>query len=325
MLTAEQFIQNPEAIKHLIGIPAETVREMSRIAEAQFPEYRKKYLAQKQRQRAVGAGRPSLVSLTARLLALLVYFRLNITQRAVAALFVDISQSRISRDLRLLVPFLQRFVPTPEVWEPDCERQEAENRIESARVIVDATEQPVYRSQDNVRQKAYYSGKQKMHTLKTQVATDDEHAIIAVSTAFPGSVHDKKVAEEVGTIERLGDGVELMGDKGYQGLQSDGRVVRVRWNEGDEEDVFLPRVSVRTPTKKPKGGELTQREKDRNRKLSSVRVRVEHCIGWVKNFKICGERFRCSHSVYTPILRLVCGFVNLQTQRWRQVLANKDV
>ena len=76
-----------------------------------------------------------------------------------------------------------------------------------------------------------------------------------------------------------------------------------------------------TPIKQSKKHALTVEQKASNAQLSAVRVRIEHCIGWVKNWRIIAERFRCAHSIYTPILRTVCGFVNLQTQRWQAAKA----
>jgi hypothetical protein len=62
---------------------------------------------------------------------------------------------------------------------------------------------------------------------------------------------------------------------------------------------------------------LTAEQKAYNRALSQVRVRIEHCIGWIKNWAIIATRFRCAHSIYTAILRTVCGLVNAQTLRWQ--------
>ena len=36
------------------------------------------------------------------------------------------------------------------------------------------------------------------------------------------------------------------------------------------------------PKKKPRGGELTPPEKATNRRISSIRIRIEHAIGGVK-------------------------------------------
>jgi hypothetical protein len=41
---------------------------------------------------------------------------------------------------------------------------------------------------------------------------------------------------------------------------------------------------ILTPQKKPKGGELTEAEKTKNRELSAKRIRVEHSVRRVKGF-----------------------------------------
>lgn len=43
------------------------------------------------------------------------------------------------------------------------------------------------------------------------------------------------------------------------------------------------------------------------------RIRIEHCIGWIKNWAIIATRFRCSHSIYGLVMQTICGLVNQQT------------
>jgi hypothetical protein len=66
---------------------------------------------------------------------------------------------------------------------------------------------------------------------------------------------------------------------------------------------------------------LTDEQKAFNRQLATIRVRVEHCIGWAKNWAIIATRFRCAHSIYTLVMQVVCGLVNRQTQRWQAAQA----
>jgi DDE superfamily endonuclease len=49
----------------------------------------------------------------------------------------------------------------------------------------------------------YYFGKKKAFTLKTQMVTDGAHHIVLISTSVPGAMHDKKLSDEVQTLERL--------------------------------------------------------------------------------------------------------------------------
>ena len=129
-------------------------------------------------------------------------------------------------------------------------------------------------------------------------------------------MHDKNLSDHLRTVERLPDGCEAAADKGYQGLAEQVSGVTVTDPQtGAEHQV--PRLEVKTPFKKPKGQELTQEQQAFNTHLSQVRVRIEHCFGWVKNWAIIATRFRCAHEIYTAILRTVCGLVNAQTQRWQ--------
>jgi len=121
-------------------------------------------------------------------------------------------------------------------------------------------------------------------------------------------------------VARLPEGCEAEADKGYQGLAEQVTLVTVRNAETGEEQP-VPRLTVYTPIKKPKGQELTDEQKAFNRQLGTIRVRVEHCIGWVKNWAIIAARFRCAHSIYTLVMQVVCGLVNWQTQRWQTAQA----
>ncbi len=54
----------------------------------------------------------------------------------------------------------------------------------------------------------------------------------------------------------------------------------------------LPDVHIVQPKKKPKGGELTEKEKEINRKIASGRIRVEHAISGVKRYRIVKDKLR---------------------------------
>ena len=150
--------------------------------------------------------------------------------------------------------------------------------------------------------------------------TDGEHHIRAISEAVPGKMHDKNLSDHLQTVDRLPDGCEAAADKGYQGLAAQVSPVTVTDPQtGAEQQV--PRLEVQTPVKKPKGKELTEEQHTFNTHLSQVRVRIEHCMGWVKNGAIIATRFRCAHTLYTVLLRTVCGLVNAQTQRWQAAKA----
>ena len=159
-----------------------------------------------------------------------------------------------------------------------------------------------------------------MFALKTQFVTDGQHHIQAISRSVPGAKNDKKLSDATKTVERLPDGCHGKADKGYQGLAQQVALVTLV-NPETGELYRMPRLTLETPFKKPKGGELTEPQVEFNRLLNAIRVRVEHCIGWVKNWKIIGTRFRCAHQIYTLVMQVVGGLVNWQTQLWQQAKA----
>lgn len=326
IITDEILRENPDLVKALTGLPAEVFWDLVEKVTVRYPEYEQERLERPDRQRAVGGGRPFDQSLVLRIAHVLTYLRLHTPQGTAAVLFSG-TQPDVSRDLRRLLPLMQEVLPCPEVWQVVEEGEtltEAEvlklAQLADGRALIDATEQQIYRSQENETRKEYYSGKKKQFTLKTQMVTDGEHHIKAISTAVPGAQNDKKLSDEVKTIERLPDGCEADADKGYQGMAKLVTLITVRNAETGEEQQ-IPRLTVFTPFKKPKGGELTEEQEVFNHQLGSIRVRIEHCIGWVKNWKVIATRFRCAHSIYTAILRTVCGLVNWQTERWQAAKA----
>jgi len=326
IITEMVLRETPELVKAFTGLPEQVFWSLVRAVEAQLPAYEHERRERPDRQRAVGGGRPFDQPVVLRVAQVLTYLRLHLLQQGVALLYGG-TQPDVSRDLRRLLPLIERWLPCPAVWEMKEESQpltaaEVLTLAELAdrRALIDATEQVVYRAQDNDERKKYYSGKKKAFTLKTQLVTDGEHHIEAISVAVPGALHDKKLCDRVKTVERLPDGCEADADKGYQGLAEQVTLVTLRNVETGEEQQ-VPRIIIQTPFKKPKGQDLTEEQKTFNRQLGAIRVRVEHCIGWVKNWKIIATRFRCAHSIYTPIMRVVCGLVNWQTQRWQATKA----
>jgi hypothetical protein len=235
----------------------------------------------------------------------LAYLRLHVPQAVVAWLF-GTSQAEVSRELREVLPALRPCLPCPAVWEPIGEGQAVPaatvltlGQLADGRVLIDATEQRVARPGDDATQRRYYSGKKKAHTLKTQLVTDGDHHILAISAAVPGATHDKPLCDGLQTLARLPDGAEATADKGYQGLAAQVEAVAAC-------DLATPR-----------GGELTEEQRRFNREVGAVRIRVEHCLGWRKHWAILATRFRCALDRYTPIMRVVCGLVNAQTARWQ--------
>jgi len=320
MFSEESLRQYPEVVKAFTGIPSESFWEMTEKMAQEAERYERERHERRERERAVGGGRPYEHSLVVRVALVLTYLRLHVPQ-AVVGLLYGCHQSDVSRELRRTLPLISRVMPVPEVWElsEDLEEDGVEvlplEALSDGRVLVDATEQRISRATDPERRDAHYSGKRKAFTLKTQVVSDGAHHIHAISVAVPGRAHDKTLADEVDTVQRLPYGAEALLDKGYQGLAQQVDMC------SNDQGLSIPCFTLKIPFKKPKGKDLSAQQKAFNHDLSAVRVHIEHCIGWLKNWAILANRFRCAHAIYTAVFQLVCGLVNAQTYRWQSRLS----
>ena len=70
-------------------------------------------------------------------------------------------------------------------------------------------------------------------------------------------------------------------------------------------------TALRAPRRKPRGGELTGRQRAGNRELSRRRVAVEHGIGKMKVWRIASGRYRNPVPKHTLIMKNVAGLHNL--------------
>lgn len=84
-----------------------------------------------------------------------------------------------------------------------------------------------------------------------------------------------------------------LADKGYQGI------AKVHTN------------SI-TPQKKPPRKRLSDDEKQANRALARLRVKVEHGIRRLKRFRILSERYRNRRRNFTRRVHLLAGIINFE-------------
>jgi hypothetical protein len=85
----------------------------------------------------------------------------------------------------------------------------------------------------------------------------------------------------------------------------------------------LAGVTIVQPKKKPRGGELTPPEKATNRRLSSLRIRIEHAIGGVKRDRRVKDNIRLlKDGLRETMMETCCGLHNyrLQYRPWHYAL-----
>jgi hypothetical protein len=145
---------------------------------------------------------------------------------------------------------------------------------------------------DPKKQKQWYSGKKKKHTIKTQLIVNKANGQIICTAHACGKTHDFKLYEEsIGSA--VGDEIKVEGDSGYQGI------LKLHKNS-------------QTPHKKPRGGELTDEQKSENKAFASKRMLVENIIAKVKVFKITSNKYRNRRRRFGLRMALICGIINYE-------------
>lgn len=226
-----------------------------------------------------------------KLLFILIYLKQNATQELHATLF-GIHQPDANRWIHLLHPRLNQALGDLGVL-PARDAARLELDTEALEVYFhDGTERPIPRPTDPDTQNTYYSGKKKQHTVKNIVVIDASCKIRLLSHTCEGKKHDKKAADEAGYT--FPDGSTLYQDTGFQGFT-------------------LAGVTILQPKKKPRGQELTIEEKDSNRLISRVRIRIEHAIGGVKRYRIVKDKIRnWKENFRDKVMETCCGLHNFR-------------
>jgi len=151
------------------------------------------------RKRQRGGGRkPLLLSDADRLLFILFYFKVYPLQ-AVQAFFFSMSQAQACEWIHRLTPVLNQALG----FEKQLPARKAADVTQVLRLcpglefIIDGTERQIQRPKDKARQREYYSGKKKRHTVKNVIIGERRtRKIKALSRTRPGKTSDKRTADE---------------------------------------------------------------------------------------------------------------------------------
>jgi hypothetical protein len=260
-------------------------------------------LADRPRQRAIGAGARHRLVFIDRLLATLVHLRHGVTHDVLAC-WLGVSRSTITRAVGEVRPLLA---------ERGC-TVEGGLRLRSLADVVtylgasgqlgllDATEVRVRRpAAGRAGRQRFVSGKARANTVKALVITDAEGRLLFCGQTRPGSIHDLTQVRQAGLVELLAlvPGVTLLADAGYQGLsaQTAGAVVTPRPARRKNQIPVFPAVAA-------------AHEAER-RAHSAQRIRVEHGISHLKNWRALPRHLgRRDH--LDAMLPAVAGLVSSQ-------------
>ena len=297
MFSYNQIRQFPKLLLAMTSlIPAEFERLPPFFREA-WDEYAARNLVEREgRKRRYGGGRreSTLVDPEDKLLFILYYAKAYPLQEILAYEF-GMAQSTANEWVHILTGVLKRalekggHLPGRDPKEL-AEALQGENAKTYA---IDGTERRIQRPGDDEKQKKYYSGKKKAHTVKNLlVGGVKSKKVNYLSRTFEGKRHDKRIADDEAIT--IPEGASLYKDTGFQGFEPEG-------------------VNTFQPMKKPRGKELTPEQKERNRLISRVRVVIENIIAGVKRCHIVKDLFRNTKDMYDDlVMEIACGLHNFR-------------
>lgn len=290
----------PSVFKSMTGLHR---HEFEALAEDVLPRYaaaEQQRLSRPTRQRAIGAGHPFALDARDQLLLTVVWLRQYPTHEVLGYLF-GVSDTAVSRTLPRWVPLLEAAGrDTMRLPDPGRKRRRSLDALladtPEVAVLIDTFEQRVQRPTDRSKADDHYSGKKKQHTLKSQVAVDEQSGqIVDVYPACLGPTADLTVLDQSGLLDRLPPGVGALGDLAYLGL-----------------DKRHPHGLGATPRRKPRGQPRPAEDKLYNQAFARRRVKVEHSIGRMRGYQCLTQMDRHHQRHYTARVYAVAGLANRQ-------------
>lgn len=274
MINLHRALNNDRLLRALTGLNRQAFDEL-------LPVFTAAWQAQMQaqlRQRAPGGGQADkarLSSISEKLFYILFYFKCYPTFDVAGFLF-DFDRSQANRWMHRLQPVLETALAQKMVL-PERKLESIEQFLkrypEVKEVMIDGTERPIARPKDQKRQQEHYSGKKRRHTRKHLAAVDEGKRVLVLTRAREGKVHDKRLLDEEEIVQGIPDAIVIAVDLGFLGLQK-------------EYD------NIEIPHKKPRGGNLSNEQKQENREKSSRRVRCENAFAGVKRYGIVSDIYR---------------------------------
>jgi DDE superfamily endonuclease len=210
-------------------------------------------------------GRPRSCGLYRAVEVACMYIRQNCSQEFLGDLR-DISQPTVSRIVTVLVPIiktvLEEFVPAA---------KDAIEMVNGRVCLVDGTITPCwsYAEHDEL-----WSRKHGTTGFNAQLVGLLDGTAVYISDPLAGKTHDARAFTETSVAEIVRNSGGGIGDKGYQG------------------------TDLVTPRKKPRGGELSKRDKECNAEISRLRAPVERLVAHFKSWRIFHTDYRRPYSTY---------------------------
>jgi hypothetical protein len=292
--------QHPKVFQSLTGL---RLGEFNALLDDVLPGYQvaeAARLSRPERQRAIGAGHPFELADRDHLLLTVVWLRVYPTHEVLGYLF-GVSAVTAGRTIKRVLPVLEQAGrDTMRLPDPGRKRRRSLDDLlrdtPELAVVIDSFEQRVQRPQDKKEADGYYSGKKKQHTLKNQVAVDEETGqIVDTSERVCGPTADIRLLEQSGLMRRLPEGIAGIGDLAYVGIEK-----------------LHPEGRGASPRRKPRGQPRPDEDVLYNTAFSRRRIIVENTIGRMRRYQSITQTDRNHRQLHGPRVAAIAGLVNRQ-------------
>jgi hypothetical protein len=296
ILRREHLAKHPTVFRAMTGLTVPAFDAMLPELLHAFHADRRRRLDRPDRRRAFGGGDDFDLPPEDQVLLTVVWLRHYPTQEVLGYLF-GASDSTALRAIARCLPLLEAAgKDTMRMPDPGRGRRRGLPALlrdtPALAVVIDTFEQRTQRPRR--RQRAYYSGKKKAHTLKSQVAVDEDGNFVDVAESRPGRWGDFKVLKQSGLVGKLARaGVGALADLAYVGIQD-----------------LHAKVHGATPRRKPRGGERPPGDRRYNRAFARRRLVVEHRLARLRRYQALSQVDRHRRKGHTARVRAVAGLVN---------------
>lgn len=295
--------QHARVFRHLTGV---SVSEFDVLVTDLLPAFtaaEQARLRRPTRRRAIGGGRQFALAPREQFLLTIIWLRQYPMHEVLGFLF-GISHPSVGRVIARVLPLLEAAGrDTMRLPDPGKKQRRSLDGLladtPELAVIIDTFEQAVHRPKDRATADRYYSGKQKQHTLKSQVTVDEGSGhIVAVSTSAPGPTADLTLLQQSGVLDHLPPGVGALGDLAYVGMGA-----------------LHPHGLGATPRRKPRRKPRPPADVAYNRAFARRRVVVEHTIRRMRCCQAVRQRDRHHRRHHTARVGAVAGLVHRRLDR----------
>ena len=201
----------------------------------------------------------------------------------------------------MLEPLVKRCIPLPKKLYKRARKlrtiDEVEEYFPGFKAFIDSAEQEIPRPKNKRKEKSYYSGKKKKHTVKTQYMVNSEDVILHKTGHDRGRIHDYEIFKNKHPTTPL--------------VQLKICLILVTWEL---------RTTYVLPFRKKRKSELSDEEKKYNRRHSKLMAIVEHTVSRIKKFGIMGTKFRNKLGRYDHPSDIVSGLVNFRIMQTNRTL-----